>query len=102
MAEEIVVDPSALDSLAARIQAVHDSLVNAKETFGDPYGGLQSRAVEDGLGHFNSAWSQARSKLVKQLGDAQAAVRSAVEQFVTTDTTLAGSFDANGPAAPGQ
>lgn len=98
MSARIAIVPEAVTGLAGRIGQVHADLQSAKETFGDPYGGLQSRRVEDALEHFNGAWSQKRSKLVGQLADARDVLIDTEQKFTGTDARLAGGLNDEAPA----
>ena len=97
MSARIAIAPEAVNGLAGRIGQVHADLESAKATFGDPYGGIRSRRVEDALEHFNGAWSQKRSKLVGQLGDARDVLVNTEQEFTGADTRLAGGL--NGEAS---
>ncbi len=98
MSVRIAIAPEAVDGLAGRIGQVHADLASAKDLFGDPYGGIRSRPVEDALEHFNGAWSQKRSKLIQQLGDARNVLVNTEQEFTGADTQLAGGLNGETPA----
>jgi uncharacterized protein YukE len=87
--DRVEVDPDALDGLASRISRVHESLTTAKMIFSDPYGGVQSRTVEDALEYFNASWNQHRGHLVDELDSAAQALGGAAESFRSDDHQLA-------------